>query len=98
MHPDCVQDDSMNQHELCSICYTSELGDSPCAKLACGHTYHVDCLVTLLQMGSPTMKLSFGFASCPSCKAPIKCNHVKQISDEMNRINKLKKEIEALAL
>ena len=97
IHPSC-SGKLPNSHELCSICYTSELGESPCAKLGCGHVYHVDCIMTLLQMGSPTLKIAFGFASCPSCKAPIDCPKVKQINDEMIRINKLKKQIEKMAL
>ena len=34
-----------NSDELCTICYTSELGSEPCSQLSCGHTFHTDCIV-----------------------------------------------------
>ena len=33
------------ENELCGICYTDELCEGPCARLRCGHAFHVDCLV-----------------------------------------------------
>ena len=33
------------ENELCGICYTDELCEGPCARLRCGHVFHVDCIV-----------------------------------------------------
>ena len=37
--------EGVNTDELCTICYTSELGTEPCSRLSCGHTFHTDCIV-----------------------------------------------------
>ena len=31
------------ESEYC-ICYTSELGEEPCVRLACGHVFHANCV------------------------------------------------------
>ena len=57
--------------ELCSICYTCELGEMACVRLSCGHVYHADCLTQLLEHGRSTLRITFGYLDCPSCKAEI---------------------------
>ena len=73
--PSCSEASSLfngiNANELCTICYTSELGDEPCSKLGCGHVYHTRCVVELLQNKWPSLRISFGFMSCPKCKESI---------------------------
>ena len=34
-----------NENELCTICYTQELGAEPSSKLSCGHVFHTNCVV-----------------------------------------------------
>ena len=63
---------TINSDELCTICYCSELGSEPCTTLSCGHTFHTDCIVQLLTHKWTTLRISFAFMSCPSCKQEIK--------------------------
>ena len=70
LEPECQQSDSRlpSGDELCAICFTSELRDEACIKLGCGHVFHANCVLKLLKHGWNTLKISFAFASCPSCK------------------------------
>ena len=54
--------------ELCAICYTSELQEEACVTLLCGHTFHADCVLKLLRHKWNTLKISFAFMNCPTCK------------------------------
>ena len=58
--------------EVCSICFTTELGSDPCIMLLCGHIFHAACVGNLLKHKWSTLKISFAFMSCPSCKTPFK--------------------------
>ena len=57
--------------ELCSICFTSELNNEACSKLSCGHVFHTNCVLQLLQHKWSTLRINFSFMSCPSCKSEI---------------------------
>ena len=57
--------------ELCCVCYTSELQEEACVRLDCGHVFHANCVSQLLEHGHSTMRISFGYLDCPSCKAEI---------------------------
>ena len=73
LEPECAAkcDLRENKDDLCSICYTSELGAQSCVKLTCGHVFHADCVLQLLKHRWSTLKVSFAFMSCPSCKQEI---------------------------
>ena len=40
--------DGVDLDDLCTICYTTELGSDPCTRLSCGHVFHTECIVQLL--------------------------------------------------
>ena len=52
LHADCAEAaghfENVNEDELCTICYTSELGAEACSKLSCGHVFHTNCVILLL--------------------------------------------------
>ena len=59
---------SCAENELCCICYSSELGEEPCVRIACGHVFHANCLYMMLKHGRTSKKITFGYLDCPSCK------------------------------
>ena len=36
--------ESAAEHELCGICYTSELSEQTCVRLTCRHVFHTNCV------------------------------------------------------
>ena len=100
---DCAQKaglfDGVNQDELCTICYTTELGAEACSKLSCGHIFHTNCIVNLLKHKWSTLRISFSFMSCPSCKQEIQMKGLSEpIKAELGPLLGLKKKVEAQAL
>ena len=82
-------------NELCGICYTSELGEEPCVRLGCGHVFHANCMHQLLGHRWSTLRISFGFMDCPSCKQAIKLDYkVPKLGVRLNRLTNFKKQIE----
>ena len=75
-----------NSEDLCSICYTCELKEEPCVQLGCGHVFHANCILELLKHKWATLRISFSFMSCPSCKAPIEADHVPEIAEEIQKL------------
>ena len=73
LEPACAEKSGLreNKEELCSICYTCDLGEQSCVQLPCGHVFHADCVLQLLKHRWSTLRVSFAFMSCPSCKAEI---------------------------
>mgnify|MGYP003892914485 FL=1 len=63
--------DGVNEDELCTICYTQELGAEACSRLSCGHVFHTNCVINLLKHKWATLRITFSFLSCPSCKQEI---------------------------
>ena len=59
---------SCTETELCGICFTSELYEEPCVRLACGHVFHAECVMLMLTHRWTTTKITFGYLDCPSCK------------------------------
>jgi E3 ubiquitin-protein ligase MYCBP2 len=56
--------------DLCSICYTEGLSRAPSLKLSnCTHVYHAHCLKGMLEAGYGGPRITFGFCTCPLCKA-----------------------------
>lgn len=89
----------VNEDELCTICYTSELGSEACSKLSCGHVFHTNCVVQLLQHKWPTLRITFGFMACPSCNQEIKFKGLsKPIRNELGPLHSLKARVESEAL
>ena len=49
LHSACAEKaghfDGVNEDELCTICYTQELGAEACSRLSCGHVFHTNCII-----------------------------------------------------
>ena len=86
--------------ELCAICFTSELKEEACVQLKCGHVFHANCVLKLLKHRWNTLKISFNFACCPACKAPIEIEETssKLISAELRKVYGFKSEFERFVL
>ena len=105
LNADCCKENpghhfsGITEDELCTICYTSELGEEPCTKLSCGHVFHTDCLVKLLQHKWPTLRITFAFMQCPSCNQEIKKEGLpRPILEELGPLLSMKKQVEKDAL
>jgi len=99
--PACAEASGLftNVTELCTICYTTELGDEACSKLGCGHVYHTRCVVELLEHKWATLRISFAFMSCPKCKESINIQGVSRpIAKALGPLNSLKQRVEKQAL
>ena len=82
------------EEELCGICYTCSLGEEPSVKLACGHSFHANCIDQLLDHRWTTLRITFGFLDCPSCKQEIKINYqLPWISSKLQTLHQLKEHI-----
>ena len=68
--PPCVLSGAV-ETELGGICFTTELGDEPCIRMACGHVFHANCTLMMLTYKWTTTKITFGYLDCPSCKQEI---------------------------
>ena len=82
------------------MCFTSELGAQSCVQLGCGHVFHADCILQLVKHRWSTLKVSFAFLSCPSCKAEmtgkgISCDLIKK---EIMDVQVMKMKVEKKAL
>ena len=84
--------------ELCAICYCGELGEEDQVQLGCGHVFHTGCVEQLLKHKWSTLKISFAFMSCPSCKAEIEETSCQEINDEIKKLQILRHSIEKQAL
>ncbi|CBN77584.1 conserved unknown protein [Ectocarpus siliculosus] len=68
IEPDCPSAE-VDGNDFCNVCWTESLLAAPCVKLECGHFVHVSCGREQLMRGRPTARLTFGFMSCPVCRA-----------------------------
>ena len=95
LEPECIAEGSNipTSDELCSICYTCELKEEPSVQLTCGHIFHANCILELLKHKWATLRITFAFMSCPSCKQPIQVEHVDEIADEVEKLTILRSDI-----
>ena len=100
LDPSCHLESSRlpNNDELCSICFTSELGEEACVQLGCLHVFHANCVLKLLRHRWSTLKISFGFTACPSCKQEITEHRCHQIVKEIAIIKKIRSSVEEIAI
>ena len=83
--PPCVLQGAA-ESELGGICFTSELGEEPCVRMACGHVFHANCVLTMLKHRWTTLRITFGYLDCPSCKQAIVVDYVvPTLTDEINK-------------
>ena len=72
------------ESELGGICFTSELGDEPCVRMTCGHVFHANCVLMMLKHRWTTVRITFGYLDCPSCKQEIMIDYrVPILSEEI---------------
>ena len=57
--------------DMCMICFSEALCCAPVISLSCGHMFHHQCTVDALSRKWPGPRITFNFALCPICKAPI---------------------------
>ena len=89
----------IDMNELCSICFTSALSEEPAVQLPCGHIFHVSCIEKLLKHRWSTLRISFDFMSCPTCKTPIESlAHCPSLQTELTKLQSFRKEVEDIAL
>ena len=103
LESDCIIEEGGNLNcddgeELCSICYTCELREEPSVKLSCGHVFHANCVVKLLKHKWASLRITFAFMNCPSCKAPIKADHVDEIRNELKKLRVFRLNLQMKAL
>ncbi|CAD5232657.1 unnamed protein product [Bursaphelenchus xylophilus] len=68
----CPSSDSkQDSDDLCVICFTDRLGGAPCVKLSCGHSFHYQCVKTILEKRWHGPRILFRFMQCPLCKSNI---------------------------
>ena len=98
----CVQSSGVEmlptQDELCGICYTCELNEEPSVQLGCGHVFHANCVLELLKHKWTTLRITFAFMNCPSCKQPIEAEHVAEIDIEIEKLMVLRSDIQVKAM
>ena len=88
----CCQD----QHqEYCIICYTNELEEYPTVTLGCGHTFHTECVRELLSHKWSTLRITFSFMKCPTCKRDIEASSLQA---ELAQFRELKASVEEMAV
>jgi E3 ubiquitin-protein ligase MYCBP2 len=72
---ECAQRDpklTVCSTDLCSICWTEELGLAPVVRLtSCNHIFHAHCVVDKLSKRWPGVRITFGFMDCSICKVPM---------------------------
>ena len=87
--------EGFDEEELCPICFTSGLSAEPCVTLACGHTYHLNCVRQLLDHRWNTLRISFAFMQCPSCKQDIEA---EELRTQLDQLRGFKTSVEEMAL
>ena len=55
-------------------------------------------MLELLKHKWSTLRITFAFMSCPSCKKPIDVQHVDEIYDEIDKLTVLRSEIQVQAM
>ena len=101
LEEECAKEQGLLTHkdETCMICHTYELGEDACAKLACGHVFHVNCIVGLLKAGCATLRLNFDFLKCPLCRdCQIDLFTIEEIAAELRPLVSLKAKVEKMAI
>mmetsp|Transcript_1449 Transcript_1449/g.1985 ORF Transcript_1449/g.1985 Transcript_1449/m.1985 type:complete len:146 (+) Transcript_1449:199-636(+) len=82
------------ESELGGICFTSELGEEPCVRFVCGHVFHANCVLMMLKYKWTTMRISFGYLDCPSCKQEMMIDYrVPVLTDALIEQLKVKMEV-----
>ena len=96
--PPCVLQ-SAAENELGGICFTSELGAEPCVRMRCGHVFHANCVRMMLNYRWTTLRITFGYLDCPSCKQEIFIDYyVPKLSEKLQEQQEVKMLVTQLAV
>jgi E3 ubiquitin-protein ligase MYCBP2 len=96
MHPSCATGPAdACDSDYCSICWTESLGQAPCVRLGCGHTFHAHCVKDRISKGWSGVRITFSFAECPLCGEGVV--HPSLV-EAMGRVNRLRLQVRAKAL
>ena len=88
-----------NESDLCGICYTSELCQEQCVNFSCGHTFHKDCVIQMIEHKSSTLKITFGYLDCPSCKKQISLKGYEEgLTELLKKSAEYKQRIQKMAI
>jgi len=111
IHPPCLHDDCVAKNpdsakacasDLCPVCWVGELGTAPVVQLGtCGHFVHADCVATKIEKRWPSVRITFGFLDCATCKMRMTSESFptsKRIRDLLVPIEKLHADISARAV
>ena len=86
--------------DMCTICFTEELGEAPCIQLPdCRHTFHANCVKKLLEHKWSGLRISFKFLACPTCKTAFSSNHLSnwpQLQLLLDKIMKFRAKIQQM--
>lgn len=76
--------------EDCAVCYTEGLTAAPCVRLGCGHAFHHECLLGVLQRRWTGPRISFGSLACPLCRREME--H-PSLAEAMGPLLKLRQQV-----
>eukprot|EP00347_Sterkiella_histriomuscorum_P002844 403366583 len=103
IHPFCANKNQSQTFgvcstDLCSICYTDELGQAPVAQLNCKHIFHSKCLATIFKNKYSTLRISFGYLDCPICGVYMQSAQCPKIKNTLIQERDFKRRVEQLAV
>ena len=81
--------------DMCMICFSEALCCAPVINLSCGHMFHHQCTVDALSRKWPGPRITFNFAMCPICKAPV--DH-PLLKEELQPVWELQEDVKRKAL
>lgn len=96
LEPECIekmepsQQPKVNCDDFCTICYATAVGQEPCVQLECGHVFHYECVLSLIQKRWNGPRMVFNYLDCPECKKQISCPSNPKISAALKKELKLK--------
>jgi hypothetical protein len=81
--------------DFCNICWVDPLAGAPSLQLKCGHVFHLGCIQRRLQERWGNARISFAFAGCPLCHAPMEHTALARAT---RSVVKLREQIERMAV
>ncbi|CAI2380028.1 unnamed protein product [Moneuplotes crassus] len=103
LEPECVKDDESKtlgetKDSNCLICFSDTLGSQPCVQLECKHIFHIDCMITKMEMKWFGPRIHFAYKKCPVCKADIQESYNKKLQILLDEANELEAQVRAKAV
>jgi len=88
---------SQSHEDPCDICFAF-LEEEPCVRVSCGHVFHARCARQILTHRWTGAAVSFGFCSCPRCRAPWTRMEHPHLDDLLAPLTSLYNDVRAKAL